>query len=84
MARNIHAYIHIILLCDTQLNHTHQCTGEQDMKLRSAKLEIEAKWQRKMERVKDVISQKLLNSLDRDGQAEMVDNGWLKREVVYV
>ena len=46
-----------------------------------ARLEIEAKWQKRMEREKDRVSEKLLDSMDKEGRAEMVDNGWLKREV---
>ena len=49
--------------------------------MREAREEIEAKWQKKMEREKDRVSERLLDSLDKEGRAEMVDNGWLKREV---
>ena len=49
--------------------------------MREVRLEIEAKWQKRMEREKDRVSEKLLDSMDKEGRAEMVDNGWLKREV---
>ena len=58
-----------------------ECAGEQEGRLREARLEIEVKWQKRMEREKDKVSEKLLDSLDKEGRAEMVDNGWLKREV---
>ena len=34
-----------------------------------------------LEREKELISEKLLQSLDRESQAEMADNGWMKKEV---
>ena len=61
--------------------YTHTHTGEREAKLNVAKQEIDAKWQRRMEIEKEGVSEKLLESLDRDGHAEMVDNVWLKREV---
>ena len=58
-----------------------ECAGEQESRMGEARLEIEAKWQKRMEREKDRVSEKLLDSMDKEGRAEMVDNGWLKREV---
>ena len=60
--------------------HIHT-PGEKDGRMIVARQEIDAKWQRRMEREKGFISEQLLNSLDRDKRAEMVDNGWMKREV---
>ena len=56
-------------------------TGEQEGKLSLAKQEIEARWHKRMERDKEAVSEKLLDSLDHEGRAELMDNGWLKREV---
>ena len=58
-----------------------ECAGEQEDKLNTAKREIEVKWQKSLEMEKEKVSEKLLDSLDKDSRAEMVDNGWLKREV---
>ncbi|CAI8040836.1 Coiled-coil domain-containing protein 83 [Geodia barretti] len=61
-----------------------QMESEQESRMGEARLEIEAKWQKRMEREKDRVSEKLLDSMDKEGRAEMVDNGWLKREIVAV
>ena len=34
-----------------------------------------------LEREKELISERLLQSLDKESQAEMADNGWMKKEV---
>ena len=49
----------------------------------AAKRDIEAKWQKRMEKEKEAVSERLLDSLDDEGRAELMDNGWLKREVCH-
>ncbi|CAI8013838.1 Coiled-coil domain-containing protein 83 [Geodia barretti] len=69
------------ILCSASHTFSH---SEQESRMGEARLEIEAKWQKRMEREKDRVSEKLLDSMDKEGRAEMVDNGWLKREIVAV
>ena len=80
-----HSPILVLLYHTRQHTHTHAYThvhtGYHESRLSVAKQEIDAKWQRRMQREKEAVSERLLNSLDKDGQAEMADNVWLKREV---
>ena len=68
----------------THTQHTHTTlyyTGDHESRVSVAKQEIDAKWHKRMQKEKEGVSEKLLNSLDKEGRAELVDNGWLKREV---
>ena len=42
---------------------------------------MEKRIEASLERQKELISERLLQSLDKESQAELADNGWMKREV---
>ena len=49
--------------------------------LEEAKDKMERRIEVLLEREKELISERLVQSLDKESQAEMADNGWMKREV---
>lgn len=55
--------------------------GELEVKLASAKQEIEKRSKVMFEKQRELISSQLAETLDKDTLAEMSDNSWLKKEV---
>ena len=56
-------------------------TGELEVKLASAKQEIEERSKVMFEKQRELISSQLAETLDKDTLAEMSDNSWLRKEV---
>lgn len=54
---------------------------ELEVKLASAKLEIEERSKVMAEKQRELISRQLVETLDKDSLAEMSDNAWLRKEV---
>lgn len=51
------------------------------MKLAEAKLQVEGRTESLVERQRELICQRLLQAMDKETQAEIADNAWLKKEV---
>ena len=64
----------------TQCNK-NASSDEHDAQLSVAKEEIRQKWEKRMEKEKEMVSEHLLNSLTEVGRAEMTENVWMKKEV---
>ena len=56
-------------------------TGELEVKLASAKQEIEKRSKVMFEKQRELISSQLAETLDKDTLTEMSDNSWLRKEV---
>lgn len=56
-------------------------TGELEAKLEKAKVEITKKSEAFAEKQREVISGKLLGSMDKASLGEIHDNGWLHKQV---
>lgn len=77
----LHAQSNVVYITVTDCACIYLCIGKLEEDLEAAKRKIREKMEVLVRNQKEMITEKVLQSLDKDTRAELADNAWLHKQV---